>query len=354
MNKYPPLPTLIQAVTTFAFLTVLHPVNLSAQATICQSGRPIDFSPIHSPVIFPGDATTAYRDPAAVYSNGWFYVYFSLVKIEELNRAYSYTAWSKSCDLVHWSEPKIFTPRDLKLNYSSPGNVVRYEDEWILCLQTYPRPKGEKFGNENSRVWTMRSKDLENWGQAELLAVKGSDVTESKMGRLIDPFLLEDKDERGKWWCFFKEKGAVHLSWSHDLKTWTYSADSIAGGENPCVIVDGTDYVLYYSPGNGIGVKRSPDLKTWRNEATLTLGQKDWPWTRGRLTAGFVLDLRKDPKVGKALMFFHGSTYGEGDPRGGFDNFASLGIAWSYPISRTGSGQEIRNERISNQEKHLD
>jgi hypothetical protein len=33
--------------------------------------------------------------------------------------------------------------------------------------------------------------------------------------------------------------------------------------------------------------------------------------------------------VGKALMFFHGSQYREKDPRGGFDNYASLGLAWS-------------------------
>jgi hypothetical protein len=61
----------------------------------------------------------------------------------------------------------------------------------------------------------------------------------------------------------------------------------------------------------------------------ITLGQKDWVWAQGRLTAGFVLDARHVPQVGKYLMFFHGSRYGEDDPRGGFDNFASIGLAWS-------------------------
>jgi len=28
-------------------------------------------------------------------------------------------------------------------------------------------------------------------------------------------------------------------------------------------------------------------------------------------------------------MFFHGSDFPEEDPRGGFDNFASIGLAWS-------------------------
>jgi hypothetical protein len=160
----------------------------------------------------------------------------------------------------------------------------------------------------------------------------GPDVPQEKMGRMIDPFLLQDKDDAGKWWCFFKQKGKVSLSWSNDLKTWTYIKGEAAGGENPCVIRDGNDYVLYYSPSNGIGVKRSSDLKTWKDEGLLHLGQKEWPWSQGRLTGGFVLDLRNDPKVGKAILFFHGSDYKESDPRGGFDNFASLGIAWSTDL----------------------
>ena len=124
----------------------------------------------------------------------------------------------------------------------------------------------------------------------------------------------------------------VKMSWSRDLKNWTPLPGVAAGGENPCVIVDGNDYVLFYSPHDGIGVKRSRDLQKWTSEGMLTLGQKDWPWAQGRLTAGFVLDLRNDPAIGKALMFFHGSAYPENDPRGGFDNFASIGIAWSSDL----------------------
>ena len=51
------------------------------------------------------------------------------------------------------------------------------------------------------------------------------------------------------------------------------------------------------------------------------------------LTAGFVLDLRKDPRVGKAILFFRGSDFPERDPRGGFDNVASLGPAWSDDLT---------------------
>jgi hypothetical protein len=290
----------------------------------------VNFASFTSPLLFAGDAATAYRDPAAIYYAGEFHLYFTLVKIDANKQPYSYTAWSKSRDLLHWTEPKIFTPRDRNLNFGSPGNVIRYGGEWVLCLQTYPRPNGEMHGNNDARIWMMRSPDLETWGAPELLRVKGPDVPQAGMGRMIDPFLIEDKDEPGKWWCFYKQDGASR-SWSRDLKTWTY-AGHIPAGENVCVIRDGNEYVMFHSPGNGIGVKRSPDLQNWRDEALLTLGQKDWPWARGRLTAGFVLDLRREPAVGKALMFFHGSRFPEKDPRGGFDNFAGIGLAWSEDL----------------------
>jgi hypothetical protein len=297
--------------------------------------RRVSLELVPSPVIFRGDAKTAYRDPTAIYHDGWFRLFFTLVKIEQKEgeaRPYSYTAWSKSRDLVRWSEPQIFTPRDQSLNYSSPGNIIRDGDEWVLCLQTYPRPNGEKYGNASARIWTKRSKDLENWGEPELLRVKGPDTPRAEMGRMIDAFLLKDKDEPGKWWCFYKQRG-MSKSWSHDLKRWTYAGHTSAG-ENACVIVDAEQYVLFHSPGNGIGVKRSQDLEHWRDERILTLGQPSWPWAQGRLTAGFVLDLRDEPTVRKALMFFHGSAYPENDPRGGFDNFASLGLAWSDDLKR--------------------
>lgn len=290
----------------------------------------IDFSAIKSPVILKGNETTAYRDPACIYNNGIFRLFYTYNLTGEDGKPYWFTAFSRSRDLIHWTSPKIITPKDRNLNFASPGNIIRYGDEWILCLQTYPTPKGEKYGNENCRVWIMRSKDLENWGPAEMLMVKGPDVPVEKMGRLIDAYLIEDKDEPGKWWCFFDDN-AANMSYSYDLKTWTYF-NRIEAGENVCILVDGDEYLMFHSPKNGIGMKRSKDVKSWRDvggpttkdrTGPITLGQKHWPWASQRLTAGFVLDLRDDPRVGKYLMFFHG------EPPGGFSKYASLGLAWS-------------------------
>ena len=311
--------------------------NLAAFAAFVSVGlggaraEPLDLNLLASPVLFRGDASTAYRDPAALFPAGWFRLFFPRVKVGTKGQAYSYLASSRSRDLRQWSEPRLLTPRDLRLNYGSPGNVVRHGGEWVLCLQTYPRPGGEKYGNADARLWVMRSPDLEAWGEPELLRVKGPDVPRERMGRMIDPFLLADRDDPGKWWCLYKQNG-VSRSWSRDLRTWTYAGHAPAG-ENACVILDRGEYVLYHSPENGIGVKRSTDLAVWRDEGVLTLGQRGWPWAQGRLTAGFVLDLRGEPAVGRALLFFHGSAYPESDPRGGFDSFASIGLAWRTDLT---------------------
>jgi len=308
----------------------LSAFNQSALATLTKTSSRTFSSllpNLKSPLLLLGDSKNAYRDPAAIYHRGWFYLYFTWIKTEQNGVAYSYVAWTKSRDLRHWTECTTITPRDKNLDFGSPGNVIRYEGRWVLCAQTYPRPNGERYGNRDSRIWTMTSQDLHRWSGPEILRVKGPDVPIAEMGRMIDPYLVQDKDISGKWWCFYKQNG-ISRSWSPDLKNWTY-AGKTAAGENPCVIVDNNRYLLFHSPPNGIGIKNSIDLENWTDEGVLTLGQSEWPWAQGRLTAAFVLDLRNDPSVGKALMFFHGSRFPEEDPRGGFDNFASIGFAWS-------------------------
>jgi hypothetical protein len=294
---------------------------------------PIDFSSIRSPIVLRGDSKTAYRDPAALYHAGTFYLFYTLVRTQEDSGIYSYTAVSTSRDLQDFSTPRIITPKGQQLNFSSPGNVVRFADHWVLCLQTYPRPdyrRGDRlrWANENARLFIMRSNDLMHWSEPELLRVKGPDVTVDQMGRMIDPYLIQDKDEPGKWWCFYKQHG-VSLSWSYDFENWTYfgRADS---GENVCVLVDRDEYVLFHSPANGIAVKRSKDLKQWRDvNGLITLGQQHWPWAENRITAAVVLDLRQESRIGKYLMFFHGGGPGKKKTQDNVDANCSVGIAWS-------------------------
>lgn len=284
---------------------------------------------LDSPILFRGDDKCAYRDPAAVYADGWFHLFFTLVETEEDGRVFMYLAKSKSRDLVNWEKPRKLTPRDQKLNYSSPGNVVWFKNRWVICFQTYCRENGEKYGNENSRLFVMETQDLEDFSQPRLLKVKG-ECAVADMGRMIDPYLLQDVEEPGKWWCFFKQNG-VSMSYSYDLENWTFVGNAKAG-ENVCVIHKDDAYYMFHSPHNGIGILKSDDCIRWSEWGELiTLGQKEWPWARGRITAGFVMEVTNICAKEKMwLMFFHGS--GPEDEKTMFDQFASIGIAWSSDL----------------------
>lgn len=282
---------------------------------------------LRSPIVLHGDDQQAFRDPLLVFVDGEFVLFYSWATNDAEGRAWWQTAMSRSRDLSTWSEPKTITPRDRSLNYCSPGSLIRHEGQWVLALQTYPTPNGEKFGNDDSRLWLMRSDDLEQWGEPELIRFLGPEVSREEMPRMIDPCIVADKDVPGKWWCFCKIKQTgVSMAWSTDLKTWNF-AGRVDGGENAGVIEQNDEYVLFHSPENGIGVKRSNDLQHWREDGLLLLGQKDWTWSQGRLTAGYVLDAREVPGVERYVMVFHGER-----DKDSFTRHASVGIAWSSDL----------------------
>lgn len=287
----------------------------------------IDLEAIPSPRILPNTQESHYRDPAALYHEGEFHLFFTVNQArDEARTLVSFLGTSRSRDLVEWSEVEILTPEDRKLNYSSPGNVIRYGGEWIICLQSYPTTRGGYIGDSSARLFIMRSRDLETWSAPELLRVKGPGVPLEEMGRMIDPYLLEDKNEKGKWWCFYKQNG-VSMSWTRDFETWTYHG-STRSGENVSVIVKDGRYIIMHSPGrDGMGLLVSDDLTHFEpyGPSRIRLGYGHWPWARRRLTAGTLLDLTAEPRVGKYLMFYHATAGGPHEHIGG----CSLGIAWS-------------------------
>ena len=285
----------------------------------------IDIGKIKSPILLRGDCKTAYRDPAVYFHEGTFYLYFTLVETESDGTVCMYLAMTQSDDLIRFAPVRKLTRRDRRCNYSSPGDVVRFRDRFYLCCQTYCRENGEKFGNDNSRIWLLESDDLVHWSEPEIIRVKGDGVPVEEMGRMIDPYLIRNDD--GLWYCFFKQNNGVSFSRSADLEHWTPCGNAECG-ENVCIVRDGELFRLWYSPVNGIGEKTSRDLKHWRDSGRIeTLGQQYWPWAKGRITAGMVLDLRRERSVGRAFMFFHGT--GPEDERTIFDQHACIGFAWS-------------------------
>lgn len=105
-----------------------------------------------------------------------------------------------------------------------------------------------RFGTGDARIFIMRSKDLVNWSEPELLPVKGN-IPEKEMGCMIDPYLIEDKDHPGKWWCFYKQNG-VSMSYTTNFKDWTFHGYT-ESGENVCVLNENGEYILFHSPKTG-------------------------------------------------------------------------------------------------------
>ena len=295
-----------------------------------------DLAELESPILFQGDSLNAYRDPAVLFHDNRFYLFFTKSEIVG-DSVYSYTAQSESDDLIHWTEPRRIVPNLQAKNYCGPGSVIRFKDEWILCLHSYPRldytvDQMPRYGDADSRLYTIRSKDLVNWSAPELLRVRGN-MPEADMGRMIDPYFVQDKDDPDRWWCFYKQNG-ISMSYSYDLVNWSYYGNFVTSGESPCVLTENNEYILFHSPMNGIRMRKSRSLQNWADWGGLiTLGQREWPWARGRITAGRVVNMSRTKGVNNYLMFFHGSgpkTEREGD----FDKNCSIGVAWSRDLLR--------------------
>ncbi|MFA5193915.1 MAG: hypothetical protein WC740_24665, partial [Verrucomicrobiia bacterium] len=123
---------------------------------------------LSSPILFKGDDKAGYRDPLLLWHDGTFHMFFTIGE-RDTNAVYLCLAKSTSRDLRTWTPVRKLTPRDLKLNFVSPGSVVRFGGEWILCASTYPQPNGETYGNATARLYLMRSPDLERWSEPELI-----------------------------------------------------------------------------------------------------------------------------------------------------------------------------------------
>lgn len=290
-----------------------------------------DLARLRDPRFLVGTPTVSYRDPAALLVDGEIRVWFTENHALPGGGMRSHLAEVRSRDLVSWTRPRALTEPGDPRNWSSPGNVVRDGDEWVMCLQTYPTPPGGYIGDGTCRLYTMRSRDLETWGEPELLRVKGDGVGESEMGRMIDPYLLRDKDDPTLWWCFYKQNG-VSISRSRDLRRWEYVGRTECGENVSAVVRDG-ECLLMHSPGaDGMGLLASPDLHHFRELAPerIVLGYPAWPWARRRLTAGTILDARAEPGLGVYLLFYHGSAELAGCHE--HVSASTLGLAWSHDL----------------------
>ena len=122
----------------------------------------VSFSAITSPIILRGDATTAYRDPAAIYHQGWFRLYFTMVEIEPDEQPFSYTAWSKSRDMVNWTEPVVFTRAISRSTTAAPATSFGMATNGSYVCRPIPVPtvsstvtKTRASGRCAVRIWKV-------------------------------------------------------------------------------------------------------------------------------------------------------------------------------------------------------
>jgi len=268
----------------------------------------------------------AVRDPALVMDGGVLRCFHTAVETHG-SRYRLFLDVIDTRDLVEWAAPRRLTGSTM--NYSSPGNVLRVGERWVLCVQSYPMGPGERYGNATCRLWLMESDDLVEWSAPRMINPEGCSAGWTDSARQIDPYLVY---HAGAFWCFYKTSGCLGLLTSQDLETWEEASPSRpvlgpddtpdgVGIENPCVVRDGDSYVLFFAPcraGRGIGVARSDDLLNWRDVHYLDF--PDLAWATNGPTAAVVLDTREE--LGHWLMAFHGEYVGR-------PHAAAMGLAWS-------------------------
>ena len=260
--------------------------------------------------IFEGNEKYAYRDPACVYANGRYNLFFTFSE-KDSGYMYNYIALSKSVDLKNWSEPRLITPKDRSLNFTSPGSITKVGDKYIITICTYPMKEPYAkypYADDSARIYTIATGDFDSFTSPQLVLAKG-DMPPENMGRMIDAFIFADKDKADLYHLLFKQDGRIASSHSCDLEHWVFDG-FVHGGENPCVVTKDNFYYIIYSPNDdGIGFRRSCNLAQWEELGVTTLAREDWAFASGRITAGFAMEL-PDGSEHRYALFFHGSVEG--------------------------------------------
>ena len=120
----------------------------------------------HSPILLRGDEYACCRDPTVYYRDGVFHLYCSYCTTEFRDDGftrYVQIGMTRSRDLMHFEPIRALTPKDVSLNYSSPGNIIFWRGKYRMCCQTYCCENGERTGNSRSKIWLTSSDDLEHW-----------------------------------------------------------------------------------------------------------------------------------------------------------------------------------------------
>lgn len=227
---------------------------------------------ISNPVI-TREPDEAARDMAILSEGGTLYCFYSSVTSDRHRYQWCLDT-TETGDGVNWAPSRRLTTS--QLNYSSPGNIIRHRDEYVMCVQSYPSKDGDGCGSEASRLWLMKSKDLVSWDEPEPMRPEGCQADWTESHRQIDPYIVEFD---GRFWCFCKVSGQLSVLVLDDMTQWTEGCPNRPvlgkdqppdhmGLENPCVVRKDNAFVMFFSPcrpGRGVGIAYSDDLLKWRD-----------------------------------------------------------------------------------------
>ncbi|MBE6367606.1 MAG: hypothetical protein E7052_06835 [Lentisphaerae bacterium] len=302
-----------------------------------------DWQQLYNP-IFSWRCST--RDPAAIWHNGEFYLYFTV----QFNQHRWGAPEGYQCfvtvtrDFRNFTNPRPVTPT----GYVSPGSVIRFNNKWYMSVTRYPWP---------TAVCLVESDDLLNWSEPRIvMPTHHGEYWGNEAHGPIDGYLLEWKN---RIWLLFTDfqKGTTSqhlgLAVSDDMQSFEnltpdrplldsdfYNANR--GIENASIVADGDQLYLFCSvgmPEQRIAMLQSNDIMHWSKlDGQAEIDGLRQEWSKFIASAQFVADWRE--LTGYWVMLFMGTRHFDAYDR------MSLGMARSLDLKNW----EVLPEGISEEE----
>lgn len=271
-----------------------------------------DWTGLYNPV-FGWRCST--RDPAAVWHEGKFYLYFTVqFEQQRWGAPEGYQCFvTMTEDFREFTSPRPVTPT----GYVSPGNILRLQDRWIMSVTRYPRP---------CAVALTESLDLLHWSEPRtVIPTFHGDYWGNNAHGPIDgyPFFWQ-----GRCWMLYTDFKAgtssqhLGLSVSDDLRTFENLTpdrplldsdfyDEHKGIENASLVIDGEKLHLFCSvgmPEQRVAKLTSSDIMHWpKLDDRAEIGGLNQEWSKFIASAQFVADWRD--VTGFWTMLFMGTRH---------------------------------------------
>ncbi|MBE7171577.1 MAG: glycoside hydrolase family 43 protein [Williamsia sp.] len=179
--------------------------------------------------------------------------------------------YASSADLVHWSPQQnvpVMAHEPEAKNCWAPEIFYdrKQKDYMIYWATTIPGrfPQTDSGGDNNHRIYCIRTKDFKTYSPAKLLIDPGFNVIDATIQQSDDQYVMFLKDETKK-----PVQKNLHVAFSKRLDGgWGQVSPPITGNywaEGPTAIRKGGQWIVYFDKYTQhlYGAVSSTDLKTW-------------------------------------------------------------------------------------------